>query len=254
MNTLKKLEHFSNISFDYIRSGLQYFEAENPLFVLDSVAYVFNISIPLNSIAPVTVIFDTSREHPTCYRVTHEIYLKVRPQSWSQIAYQFAHELCHYVIPNDVTTTLAWLEESICELSSYYFLPKISKYWKRLGVQLLTDKNELYYPCFTTYVEDDCKKAIEFDLSKFSDNTSPDLLELSNNCTLRKKNAHIANNLLPIFKKNPKTWHAIPFLCLIRPNQDISSSLKEWIVLSPPESRNGLVEVARVFGVSESLL
>lgn len=136
------------------------------------------------------------------------------------------------------------LESSTRPYVSIYFQP-------------LFDTNYLVLKNFgnsTAKVEDDCKKAIEFDLSKFSDNTSPDLLELSNNCTLRKKNAHIANNLLPIFKKNPKTWHAIPFLCLIRPNQDISSSLKEWIVLSPPESRNGLVEVARVFGVSESLL
>lgn len=256
MTGKKSLKHFQQILFDYKKSDLHLHEIENTLLVLHSVAHVFNISIPLDKISPLTIIVDTTREMPTCFRSINSIYLSSPHTEWNRLAYQFAHELCHYIIASDVPTNLCWLEESICELSSYYFLPKITKYWKRLGIELQTadEHPEPYFPLFSTYVEKDCKKAVPFNLAKLALSPSQDLYDLENNCKLREKNAYIANNFLPIFKKHYRTWRAIPYLCQITPHQSLSNSLAEWIELSPPESHTGLIEIARLFGAQESLL
>lgn len=255
MQSLCTLKDFPQISLDCTASNLSPEQAANPLLVLHSVAHVFNISLSLSDLRPVTIILDLSMPNPICYRSLQKIYLTSSSIRWSQMAYQFAHELCHYVIPSDVTSHLCWLEESICELSSYYFLPKISKYWKRLGISLTTTDGEPYYPFFTSYVEDDQKKAVRFDLASFcsSAHVSPDLSKLMKNCEIRYMNAYIANELLPIFRSYPKTWHAIPLMASLRSDVSLEASLEEWIALSPEESRIGLRKIAQIFGAKISL-
>lgn len=111
-----------------------------------------------------------------------------------------------------------------------------------------------YYPFFTSYVEDDQKKAIIFDLDSFcsSAHASPDLLKLIMDCEIRDMNAHIANELLPIFKSYPKTWHAIPLMASLRSDVSLEAFLEEWIALSPEESRIGLQKIAQIFGAKIS--
>ena len=245
-----QIKDFDNIRLEISSPGLTGTNIEVPLFVLHSVAHVMNISLPISTAPSLKIIFEADRESPICYRAKQTIYLAAELIQWSRIAYQFTHELCHYVIPEDVHQNFRWLEESICELSSYYFLPKISKYWRRTGVNLTTDKHELYYPYFTSYVENNSHKANSFDFSSFASDTqiSQDLKELMSDCEIRDKNAYIANNLLPIFQRLPKTWQAIPFLCYPSSNLSFRDFLEEWIKLSPIESRAGLCEVARLFG------
>lgn len=254
MQSLCTLKDFPQISLDCAASNLSPGQAANPLLVLHSVAHVFNISLSLSDIRPATIILDLSEPKPICYRSLQKIYLSSPSTRWCKMAYQFAHELCHYVIPSDVPSHLRWLEESICELSSYYFLPKISKYWRRLGINLTTAEGEPYYPFFTSYVEDDQKKAIIFDLDSFcsSAHASPDLLKLIMDCEIRDMNAHIANELLPIFKSYPKTWHAIPLMASLRSDVSLEAFLEEWIALSPEESRIGLRKIAQIFGAKIS--
>ncbi len=255
MSSLKSLSHFPNIFLDCASSNLSMPQSEDVLFVLDSVAHVFNISISLDKIDPLTVILNSALPNPVCYKETQQIYLTSKSPSWCQIAYQFAHELCHYSIAGNVPGNLRWLEESICEASSYYFLPKISKYWKRINVNKITPDGEMYYPCFTSYVEVDCKKSTPFDISQLC---KLPISEISQNLIInpymRNINSHIANCMLPIFKKYPLTWKAIPYLGFVNPGQHLTDSLKEWIALSPPKCHAGLIEFSLLFGAPELLL
>lgn len=247
MQNLNSFKHFSNFSLNHNASNLSLYEIQYPLVVLDSVAYVFNSFVPITKLPDLQIILDSSRSNPTCFRQLGTIYLSSRPTSWSKIAYQFAHELCHYAIPNNVTPELRWLEESICELSSYYFLPEISKYWEQDGINLETADGDLYYPYFTSYVEDDKQKATPFDLSFIANPNSDDFKQLTHDCYIRDKNSYIAVKLLPIFKEDPKTWLAIPHLCDIKPNQTLYDALMEWISLSPAESHQGLLKIIQLF-------
>ena len=254
MGLLIPLKSFSQISLD---CG-DYDFLENPgndtLFVISSLLHVMNNHLPIESLPSTKIIFLENIERPICQRNAELIILNANPNTWNQLAYQLAHEMCHRTIPCDVIKNLRWLEESICELSSYYFLPRLTKYWRRKKVPLVFKKTQKpYYPAFESYVKYDKKKAEPFDLSSLaSDTLSEKLQQLINDCEIREMNAHIANEFLPVFKAHPDTWHAVPYLCQIKSDLTLKESLTEWLALSPEESRTGLRKIAQIFGAEIS--
>ena len=217
----------------------------NFVFTLDSIVYLFELYFPELATKELTVFNNPENDTPICFRTLKQIYLNSDSFFWSQAAYQFSHELCHYTIPFDVAPNLCWIEESICQTASLFFLQKISKYWRRIGIKLTTTDGDLYYNSFAKYAENDAKDFIEFDLCSDSE-----IKSLEENCLQREKNKHVANLLLPIFQKYPKTWWAIPSLESIAPNLCLNDSLENWAEIVPSESHKGVVEIARLFGVS----
>lgn len=252
MGKLIALNRFPNFFLDCGADESLEVDASSTIFLLDSLLHVMDNSLPIKDSLSATIAFSQSYDCPTCYKHQNLIILHTSPSRWAQVAYQLAHELCHLAIKHDVAPNLHWLEESICELASYYFLPRLSKHWRRAKVKYKIAKTQKpYYPEFEKYVDNDKKKATQFDISNLASTTpSSELQILIDNHLLRDKNAYIAANLLPIFTRYPNTWHAIPFLSRITPNQTLQDSLKEWIEISPPEARPGLVLVAKQFGAS----
>lgn len=222
----------------------------NTIFVVSSLLHVMSGKFPIESVPSTIISFSENMENPICYRECGLIILTANPNKWNQLTYQLAHEMCHRVIPNEVTQNLRWLEESICEMSSYYFLPRLSKYWRRKRVNLVNAKTRKpYYSEFEKYVKNDWQKATELNLSSFSICPPSDELQtLINNCELREQNAYIAKALLPIFNSYPNTWHAISILGSLSPSLPLEASLTEWIDLSPEECRTGLQKIAEIFG------
>ena len=51
--------------------------------------------------------------------------LHTKPYYYSQLVYQLAHEMVHYVSSHDPGAN-TWFEETLAELSSFYFLKKSS--------------------------------------------------------------------------------------------------------------------------------
>lgn len=255
MEKLIPVESFSQISFDCGNYDFLENPKNNTFFVISSLLHVMDNELPIGSVPSTIISISEDSDCPICYRDSSHIVLTANPHSWSQLAYQLAHEMCHRVIPNEVTQNLRWLEESICELSSYYFLPRLSKFWCSLRISLLNAKtNEPYYPEFEKYVENDRKKAEAFDLSSLAcDTPSNELKLLINDCELRAKNAYISTCLLPIFNKHPCTWHAIPLLGALGSKLSLRDSLEEWIELSPKECRIGLQKIAHIFGAEVPL-
>ena len=251
MGKLISLNSFPQFSLDC--GSYEFLEnpKNNTHFVISSLLHVMNNKLPVESVPKTTIAFSENGKNPICYRESGLIILTANPNKWDQLAYQLSHEMCHRVIPNDVVQNLRWLEESICELSSYYFLPQLSKYWRRKNVNLVYAKtNKPYYPAFEKYVKNDWQKAIEINLSSFS--TCPlsnELQALINNCELREQNAYIAKALLPIFKNHPNTWLAISFLGTLNPDVSLETSLEEWIKLSPKECHIGLQKISKIFGI-----
>lgn len=179
---------------------------------------------------------------PSCSRNDNLIKLDTDIDLWSQAAYQFSHELCHFCIPYDVTSNLRWFEESICEMASYFFLRKLTMLWTDININLKTSDNRLYAPCFTTYVIETSNNAQAFNLH---DTSIISLLE--KDCYQRLFNKHVANQLLPIFSELTSTWKAVPLLCHIPSNLKIQESIKYWIQISPEECLNGLTRIFKLF-------
>lgn len=210
--------------------------------VLGSLAHLFCQVIPEVGNRTLTIIIDPERKEPVCFRGQKQIYLNSEPQYWCQAAYQFGHELCHYAIPAAVHPKLKWLEETICEVSSLYFLHRMAVFWHETGVHYRTDTGDLYADFFSKYGEDAAQDEVPFDF------TNPaEIASLEADCYQRGKNRHIANKLLPVFNAHPDLWSAVPILCQVQDAGSFQASLDNWLELSPHESHSGLLAVNDLF-------
>lgn len=216
------------------------------VFVLDCITLLMKHYFPSLGSASLTILYSEDFDCPVCFRPLQMILLNTRPCYWSQIAYQFAHELCHYVIPGDVAQNLRWIEESICQMSSLFFLRAIGILWKTSGVSYATTDGAPYYPSFERYAQNDAQGAEVF---QFDDSIMISYLE--SECEDRPKNKHLANHLLPIFTEHPGTWQAVPFLCQIH-EPSLQKAFDAWIQISPPAAHPGLRRIRDLFGFPDS--
>lgn len=183
---------------------------------------------------------------PRCYRNQHIIILSAKDRLWSQYAYQFAHEYCHYQIQGDVSPTLRWFEESICELSSYFFMICMSQAWE---IHPPYENWREYAPCLLDYARNAANEnPTKFDLD-FSNPENPNPSYLETHEYDRGKNAYVAVKLLPIFLKAPRLWHAVTILSQIPHDLDFRTSLQHWNAISPEECKESIAEVARIFSL-----
>ena len=215
-------------------------------FALDCTAMLMSHCLSELESLPLTIVYSENLPNPSCQRELRLILLSTRPYSWSQVVYQFAHELCHYAIPGHVSQNLRWIEESICQMSSIYFLHAISRLWKTQGVMYQSTDGKPYYLSFESYATDDAQRA-----EKFNFTDSSVLQYLESECEDRPKNRHLANYLLPIFTALPGTWRAVPLLCRVN-EPTLQEALSAWIQVSPPEAQPGLRQIRSLFGFPDS--
>ena len=231
--------HHKNVLFNTDKSIS---EIRALLFTLDCVVDLFDYNFLSPVTSGLTVVISKEYSGPICFREKQTIVLDTTITRWSQAAYQFAHELCHYMIPSEVCSNLRWFEESICELASNFFLIKLAEYWKQHNVPFQTVDGDLYYESFVPYVLNNLQKALPFDVHSDSE-----IKYLESNCYDRAKNKYVAQLLLPIFQKIPSTWLAVPCLCKISPNQSLRDSLVNWKDIAPQCSHEGVEAILQVF-------
>jgi hypothetical protein len=191
---------------------------------------------------PVFVLNSLSKVPPTdCPEIIKQkyitlIYLSTGDKYWSQYAYQFSHELCHYVIYTDfppINDRFGFLEEALCELASLYTLNKMNITWQ----------TNPPYSNWRNY-SDSLKKYVDDVLSKPENNIAiPFAAWLTNNLPKlykdrygRTENRIIAIQLLPIFAKTPELWEIIHFIngIIITNDMTLKQYLSEWRKLVPP--------------------
>ncbi|MFT0189219.1 hypothetical protein ACI3E5_06205 [Candidatus Enterococcus avicola] len=142
-------------------------------------------------------IVNPTKTGPVYFKESQVIFLAVEPSVWNdtQFVYQASHELCHYFIESDKSLIMKWFEETICEVSSLFFLNKMSEYHQSIGDL----QNSLRYKSYLTT----CISEVE-------------PFNINSNITLerydRKKERYLATLLLPIFEKHPLLWREIPSL------------------------------------------
>ena len=194
---------------------------------------------------PVIVINAGNIGHPVCYKSYAIIFLDVLDRFWCRYVYQFAHEYCHYQIRRDVIQPMRWFEESICELSSLFFLLRVDELW---ATEPPYPNWMNYHDEFTSYALNEAKTYEEFN-TDFSLENSDVLNYLKSYEYDRPKNMYVARKFLPIFEAHPFLWQAVPFLADLTEGLAFAESMKEWALAAPPICWEGISEIAHVFNV-----
>ena len=138
----------------------------------------------------------------------HADILSATNDLWSQYAYQFAHEFCHWQINGTMTGEkkgIYWLEETICELASYFVLYHMKSQWCSICPS---------FPHYKVHVED----YFETTTSKVPVSPLP-LEEYINHHSLalywkeyhRDLFSSMARAMLHAFLENPRLWLLLPY-------------------------------------------
>ncbi len=180
---------------------------------------------------------------------TH-VQLNVRGLYWSQMAYQFAHELGHIAFNYDRDSDPnEWLEEAACEAVSIFVLQQMAKAWK-------TDPPypnwKSYSKALKNYADDRLKK---FKLKKgqtfkswFKENEN----QLRKSAVQRNLNGIVAKEILPLIQKNPESW--VVFSNFNRDRPKPTQTLKEKFQMlkkhSPKKHKKFIDNLAKLFSIT----
>lgn len=163
------------------------------------------------------------------------IFLNTQDLFWSQYSYQFAHELCHYVIDTDFPPAIdrfGWFEESICELASLSVMDRMATTWATAPP----------YASWSNYSEQ--LRLYVDTILQAKENTIPVSFDswLSNNLEAlykdrynRQLNRTVAIRLFSLFKIYPQLWKTIQYLKKVRitNEMDFKIFLKAWKEILP---------------------
>lgn len=204
----------------------------NIVTLLDDVKFLFETKFAVEqvNVKPLSIL--STNDYPSIFKERGIIFLSARGLRWSKYAYQFAHELCHFIIPKAVSEQMRWFEESICELASLCFLYELSEKWKENPPY---PSWQSYSTAFADYADN--QKTTAFTLpdgisfAKFFA-ANIEMLSLEANCYYRDINTLCAKYLLPIFNENPELWREVPLIGEIPSDLSFMDSLYCWKGLS----------------------
>lgn len=146
-----------------------------------------------------------SLDTPQCFSEVETINLSTEGNFPQQHIYQFAHELCHFVIHQPVCAHYRWLEETLCELMSWCVLSWI--YANRVSAPLSTMNG--IYDSIPRYISNSRQDRLDlggFPLHLF---VAKNLTHLRSDCYDRRLNRSIANELFPLFLTHPELWQIV---------------------------------------------
>lgn len=205
----------------------------SPCFVLGNASLLFSRYVPSLAKKSLTIQMFPTDHIPRCIRQQNLIFLNCEIDRWNQLAYQFAHELCHFTIPVEVHPKLRWVEESICQAASIFFLFQLAR--------LFAQNLDPYAPFFSSYAEQDARTATSFNWKD-----PAELSALEADPYLREKNSYVANHLLPIIWEAPRLWAAVPLLGSVRVVPSIQAGLDQWLRLTPSDLQPDLRRIIDV--------
>lgn len=160
---------------------------------------------------------------PITFRSCNLIYLSSSDTYYLQHIYQFAHELCHFMVPSEVCAPYRWLEETLCEMMSWFILRQISLHPE---AEHIFELGPLYSK-ICGYIEDSQAKRDPAATDPISSYISSRLSTLQGDCYDRSANASIAYALLPLFIQYPALWHIVPHLCELSTNTPLSNAIDQ---------------------------
>ena len=168
---------------------------------------------------PILSVFSSS-EGPSTFRRHNLIFLSSTGRYYLQHIYQFSHELCHFMVPDNVCSAYRWFEETLCEAMSWYVLQRIydmgaANPFPWLSSLFLED---------TDYISRCKAKRIPL-RAPVSVFLSEQLDYLRQQCYDRPVNCAIAYELYPLFEEYPQLWKIVLHLHLLNDGMDLPHAI-----------------------------
>lgn len=191
------------IQEDYPRNVENQEVAHNILRFIDLI-FSKNLNIAPFSSRACVIIYN--ERFPRCglENGMHIIGLSANEDDWWRWVFQFAHEYCHHLIDgslNGEIKGLKWFEETICQLSSIYYLNKIALYSSKYPLAGMHNN------------QDQFRLALNANIGLYQTNCLEYLLSvedlLSESEYHREIYSNLAATMLPLFVENPYLWKII---------------------------------------------
>lgn len=177
---------------------------------------------PENEMAPIT------------FRKKNEIILNF--SDFNQFVFQLSHELCHWMIPEDVADKLRWIEETFAVAASIVFPSMISDidnfHYQKYAKEILNCITPLCVMC------PGIPNKKEILIMEVGSGTS--------NYNDYGSYWNIAQALIPVITKNPVIWKALPYLCQLSVKKTSIEALQEWKDVCPLLVKDSVSEITSI--------
>lgn len=160
---------------------------------------------------------------PQTERKNSIIFISSMGMRCNQHIYQFAHELCHFMIPENVCEKYRWFEETVCQMMSWYTMDKI--YESRIKRPLQLPEFEVFYKQMPQYIKDDQRGRIIMNGKSLSIFIRENLQYLQKTYDDRPMNKAIAYDLYPLFLETPDLWKIVPILHTLTDNMSLPDAI-----------------------------
>jgi hypothetical protein len=179
----------------------------------------------------------------------YTILLNTKDRRWCQYVFQFAHELGHILCNYQKdSSSIRWMEESICEVASLFVLGQMEEAWKRTS---LHKQDPLYAAEFTRYFQARINMVDEIPNEEFKFWWRKRLPSLQQNSIHRSSNLIIAKRLLPLFQQSPEVaWKACRTLNQKQPysHSSFKDTIQAWSEASKdPFHKSFVLSLEKVF-------
>lgn len=184
------------------------------------------------------------------------VLLDVRGRYWSQLVYQYSHEVCHLLsnydlAPNNITRQ-QWFEESLCEAFSLFTLRRMAGHWQ----------DNPPYPNWKSYAPELQKYADDLMQEKHRRPKLPvskwyqqqrKVLEKNPYAKGRILNEKMATTLLELFENDPQSWAAMNYLNLGEDTgvYTIDKYLADWYDNAPKPHQVIVAKIQQLFKTSK---
>lgn len=176
---------------------------------------------------------------------------------WSQYSYQFSHEFCHGMAGHALPYTKQaestsrenfWLEESICEMASYFAMRDMAKSWETNAPY---PNWKSYSKSLKQYIDDHMSASVRTlpEGMSFTAWMNENQAAMRENSTIRDNNSIVAKQLLPIFEADPKGWEAIQYKnrVTVVKDQSLKQYLQSWHDACPADLQPFVKKIMEVF-------
>ncbi len=203
---------------------------------------ILNDATAIKPTRDITVQFSPTFPVPFTYNQSNQALIGLSINDlkyWAQIAFQFSHEYCHYLINSPINPQPKgeWFEEVICECASRFTLLRLNE----------DDMAKLLFNgSFKEYGLNRQKaRAKHFSLEGLND--SPLLEHLRTNHEDRLYFNYIANLIMPIINKDDSFWESIPGLAYFKDDNTFLENLNVWYERSPENAKPQVDEIINLF-------